>query len=1199
MFNTLHQYPPFQQTLNAISAKELVALMDMTEAQRAFFACAIQRVTGRPVLYVAPGLSAAERMMQDLSAFSGERCALLLPDDIRFLSGARSRETLWRNLEAAYRIFQKQADILVVTPEALMQRFPAAAPLAAMQLALTPGAVCDLGDLAERLTAWGYDRVDMVEGKGQFAIRGDLADIFPPTAPEPLRIEFFDNEVDQIRTFDLLSQRSDRLVDACVLTCADPYKLAPDQAAHAAQTMKDLIDRAKRRQHAGAVTKTLTEEEDGAAPLSLSRQMGYERLSEEAEGLAQTHALSNATAWAPVLPYGTVNLESWLPDAVVVIDTPAQVFQRLDDRMEGFLNELSGALLRAEAVPEQENIYDTPAAVKARLAALPLVFVQDLLRTTGGLAPKHVLSMKGLSASKYQGRLKMLADDVKASIATEQAFLLLTSGEAACQRLRDALMEMDCPVPIALNPPKILTPGAPVIAPLPITGGFLWTDAQLFVITDTDVFGKSQKKSRQSKQRKAKLDSFVDIKMGDYVVHDQHGIGIYQGTVRIQTEGTWRDYMLIQYKGTDKLYIPTDQFDRVQKYIGSQGDAPPLNSLSSNQWEKQKAKVKASLKKLAFNLVNLYAQRMNTPGYAFPPQSAWERQFDDQFDWDLTPDQQAAVRDVMHDMERPVNMDRIICGDVGYGKTEVAMRAAFRAVMGGKQVAVLAPTTILAHQHYATFKKRFAGFPVEIGVISRFSTPKENKDTLFKMNHGNMDILIGTHRLLSKDVKYRNLGLLIIDEEQRFGVGHKESIKELKKTVDVLTLSATPIPRTLHMGMVGVRDMSLLETPPERRHPVQSYVVDYHDGLVRDAILREINRKGQIYFLYNQVRSIEAFAQRLRALVPEARVMVAHGQMRDNALEDIMEDFSSGNADVLVASTIIENGIDIPNANTLIVFDADRFGLSQLYQLRGRVGRADKAAYAYFMVQKDKALSEDAQKRLAAIKEFTEFGAGFRIAMRDLEIRGAGNIFGPEQSGQVSVIGYDMYCKMIEEAVREAQGDFTFSKENQREARVEFNIDAFLPESYIAGQNQRVEIYKRISTLKTEEDRLTLIDDLIDRFAEPPESVMNLMDIATLRALCIRIGADLATYQSGYVSLRLNAGYVERPEALVAALPQDKSIILTGGSRPALLIKTPKEDESAALRHCLTPLKHFADRMETAAQTLAQEIQAPPVNEAR
>lgn len=1186
MFDFLSAYAPWQDTLNAVDHGQTVALYDMTESQRAFFAAELA-ASGRRVLYVAPNEAAARRASADLARLLGEKSAMLPGEDIRFVQGAASRDLRWERAAQLTRVASGEVSLLCVGAEMLMQPLPAPEDVKRRVLRVASGDILPPQSVVDTLCSWGYERVDMVEGKGQCALRGDILDVFPPAAISPLRVEFFDDEVDSIRPFDALTQRSGDSIAFAVLSAVHEYVLPADKRAAAADKMECIIRSAMRAQDALSDSYTLDEE---AAPAAAGVRSGYHRMMLCAQALRETGSFSDFALWAPLLDDSLVTVERFFESAVVVLDTPERVIECCEDRMKNFAEELSLAHLRAEAVPEQISLLYSPDEVRARLSRAACVTMQDLLRGMAGLKIQKTIQMKGLSASRYQGRFRLLADDIKALTAKGYAIAILAGGEARSERIRAALNDFGCVLPENPADEPCLVPGKTCLTSMSLSRGFVMDDAKLLFITDTDLYGQSRKKAQARDTGKARIDSFVELSPGDYVVHEHHGIGVYQGTVRLQSEGTWRDYLLINYKGTDKLYVPTDQFDRVQKYIGGQGDAPPLNDLSGTAWEKQKNRVRQSLQKLAFSLVELYAKRMNTPGFAFPKAGAWEEQFNDNFEWELTPDQQAAINDVFSDMERPINMDRLLCGDVGYGKTEVAMRAAFRAVMGGRQVAVLAPTTILAQQHYATFKKRFAGFPVEIGVVSRFRTAKSIKETILKAKEGKLDILIGTHRLLSKDVAYKSLGLLIVDEEQRFGVAHKESIKNMKTSVDVLTLSATPIPRTLHMGMVGVRDMSLLESPPEARLPVQSYVVDYHDGIVRDAILREKARGGQVFFLFNRVRQIDAFAARLRGLVPEVRVSVAHGQMRDNALEDIMADFAAGNSDVLLATTIIENGIDIPLANTLIVFDADRFGLSQLYQLRGRVGRSDRAAYAYFMVKGDRALTEDAQKRLAAIKEFTEFGAGFRIAMRDLEIRGAGNIFGPEQSGQVSVIGYDMYCKMIEEAVREARGDFSLSKESRRETRVELHVDAFLPDSYVSGQTQRVEIYKRISSIRTKEDKLTLIDDLIDRFGEPPEPVLTLMDISSLRALSMRVGCDLVTFQSGYLTLRLKSDYVDDPAALVSALAKVKKFTLTGGRRPAILFKPSRGEEACALRECLSPLASLVRETETAAESKKQPV---------
>lgn len=1178
LFNPLRDDTNWQKALEAIHSKQTIALYDMPESQRAFFACALADALKRPVLYILPSVQAAQRAGDDCFAFTGGQAATLPHSEMQFVQGTASRDSQWQRMMTLHKAQDGDMKVLCAPAEALLQRFPSPAISRQRTLNIKTGDQQDIQALALKLVSWGYERVDMVEGKGQCALRGDILDVYPPQSSTGYRIEFFDTDVDSIRPFDPVTQRSEGRIPSCTLTAAAEYLLPKKQREKAAEHMEALIQSAMQKRPALLTQHTLDEEE-AEPPSQVGLNTGYHRMLRDTERLKESGTFPTLHLWQPLLSDDTVPLESWLDNPLVVLDTPDRVLTRTEDRLNGFYEDIQQALVREEAVPEQAQLLFSLEALQQRFNELDIVTMQDLLRGMAGIEPQVVLQFKGISASKYRGRFRQLSDDIKAYTKEGYAIALLAGGSARGERIRQALYDFDYPLPETTQGDTALERGKAKLLSLSISHGFIMEDAQLMLIADSDLYGRTQKKTRQSTHAGARIDAFVELSTGDYVVHEHHGIGVYQGTVRLQSEGTWRDYLLIQYKGTDKLYVPTDQFDRVQKYIGGQGDAPQLNDLSGNTWAKQKSKVKLSLQKLAFNLLNLYAQRQSTPGFAFPPASPWEQQFNENFEFELTSDQLRAVQDMLRDMEKPINMDRLLCGDVGYGKTEVAMRAAFRAVMGGKQVAMLAPTTILVQQHYRTFLKRFEGFPVSIGMISRFRSPRENKELLRKFQAGELDILIGTHRLLSKDVKPKDLGLLIVDEEQRFGVGHKEVIKNMKNMVDVLTLSATPIPRTLHMSMVGVRDMSLLETPPEERYPVQSYVVDYSDGMVRDAILRELNRGGQVFFLFNRVQQIDAFGARLRNLVPEARIAIAHGQMRDNALEDVMMDFSDGKFNVLLCTTIIENGIDIPNANTLIVFDADRFGLSQLYQLRGRVGRSNRAAYAYFLVKGDKALTETAEKRLAAIKEFTEFGAGFRIAMRDLEIRGAGNIFGPEQSGQVSVIGYDMYCKMIEEAVREAQGDFTLSRQSERETRVELHVNAFLPESYVSGQAQRVEVYKRISLIRDDEDQAQLVDDLVDRFGEPPEEVMTLMDIALLRSLAGKAGCDMVTFGSGFLTMRLKEEYIDDLNILVKAL-EGSPFSLVGGKKPALVLSLPRADENTALREGIQAMRKLVEAME-------------------
>ena len=1179
----LHASPEFREAFRA-DETGVAALYEMAEGQRPFYAALLARETGRPVVYIAPSDAAAMRAAEDCSMWLGGGAAVLPAPDVSFTRGTASRENAFQRLSILQRAARGEIRVLCVSADTLLTRMLPPDAYRERAVRLQPGDRMEPGDLVAALVKMGYERVDMVEGKGQCALRGAIVDAFSPAENGATRIEFWDDEVDSIRAFDPISQRSLENMAEALFYPAVEWLMDPSRA----EDIRALVRKQMNRLPDHLLSPELPplpedeEEEKQAAPSPAPRvyDTGVARLLQDADQLEAGLQPPSLFLWAGALNAECAWVWDYLQDPILAVEEPDRVKARCEDREAGFQEDFKLTLERQEAVPEQASLLRSWDEAARAMQGRPVHLMQDLLRGMGGLTPTRIARFAGVSAPKYVSRFKDLSTDLLAWKKENYLTLLLAGGEARSRRLQTALAEMETPVP-TWTEGGAAGAGQAVIWPQTLSHGFILHGCRLAVVADSDLFGAGYHKTRTRKTAGERIEAFTDLKEGDYVVHEAHGVGIFKGTVRLQSEGTYRDYLLIQYQGSDKLYVPTDQFDRVQKFIGGQDNPPPLNSLSGNDWEKKKNKVKAGLKKLAFDLVKLYADRQSTPGHAFGPDTPWQREFEDSFPYELTPDQEKAVADIRRDMEAPSNMDRLVCGDVGYGKTEVALRAAMKAVMGGKQVALLAPTTILAQQHYYTMLKRFSDFPVEIDVLSRFRGPKLQKETLQKAAEGKVDILVGTHRLLSKDVRFKDLGLLIVDEEQRFGVAHKETIKHMKNTVDVLTLSATPIPRTLHMSMVGVRDMSLLQTPPDERYPVQTYVLDYNDAVIRDAIMRELGRQGQVYFLYNQVRTIDQFAARLRALVPEARIAVAHGQMKESLLEDVMLDFYEGRFDVLLCSTIIENGLDVPTANTIVIFDADRFGLSQLYQLRGRVGRSTRVAYAYFTVRPDKMLSETAQKRLSAIREFTAFGSGFRIAMRDLEIRGAGNIFGPEQSGQVAQVGYDMYCRLIEEAVREARGAQGESVPFQVETRVELRVDAYLPAEYVRGENQRMEVFKRIALIKTRETREDVIEEMIDRFGEIPESVMNLIDIAHLRGVCGRLGVNRVNYTANTMVFRLDMGAGVDPQRLYAALEKtDKRLLLSASKDPAILLRDPKLTTAEMLRAAVPILEKLEANME-------------------
>lgn len=1153
---------------------------------------------GRRVLLVAEHDVKASRLADDVRQWTGEDCAFLPGGEIDLTRAAGSLESSWRRLEALNAVLQGNR-ILVTSGEALIQRMGRPEPFQAACFSLKEGDRIGLQSLVSRLSRMGYERVSMVEGKGQFALRGAILDVYPPAGREGIRIEFFDDEVDSLRSFDCISQRSqDRLREARISPASEAL-LLPEEYGPAAERMRDALRDAENTPPGEArlmdELPPLPEDEDDeivfdsqVAPRA--REEAYrERESEElnrrrsrlradADLVAEGIPFRRIRSWIPVLTEQTADLMDWMRPDLIILWEPDRIRTRTEERNQGFGEDLASAVARGEAVSEQAGLLVSWEDVRAKMKQIPLLGMTEMLQGLGGIQPVDSVELGAAGLVGYQGQIRLLKNDLAAWREKGYRILMLSGGEARGRRLAENLAELEEKAVFwNLEETKPL-PEESLILPVTLSRGFLMPESRLVLVSDADIWGEGYRRSRSKKRTGERISTFTELKVGDFVVHEDHGVGVYRGITRLQSEGTWRDYLLIQYQGNDKLYVPVEQLDRVQRYIGNPAQPPKLNSLGGGEWARQKGKVREGLRKLAFDLKQLYAERSQRQGFAFSKATPWQREFEDEFPWELTPDQRESVKEIEADMESDRSMDRLLCGDVGYGKTEVSLRAAFKAVVDGKQVALLAPTTILVQQHYNTIVKRFRNTGARVDYLSRFRTAKEQKQVLADLAAGKIDILVGTHRLLAKDVHFRDLGLLIVDEEQRFGVAHKEAIKNLKRQVDVLTLSATPIPRTLHMSMTGIRDMSVLETPPEERIPVQTVVTEYSDAVIRDAILREVARGGQVYFLYNRVRSIESFYNRLRALVPEVRIGVAHGQMKEHALEDVMMDFYAGSYDVLLCTTIIESGLDVPSANTLIVFDAERFGLSQLYQLRGRVGRSNRQAYAYFTVRTDKILSETAQQRLEAIREFTEFGAGFRIAMRDLEIRGAGNILGPEQHGHLATVGYDMYCKLIEETLAEVNGAPPL---RELETRVDLRVDAFLPGDYIADEKQRMEIYKRIASISTDEDRAEVTDEMIDRYGDVPPVVETLLDVSQLRAMCNRLGVSQVSRGKGGAVFRLDEKYIPDPAKLMAAMVRvSPDLNFARESRPVMVYRTQISSDRELMRNLLSLVRKLIGELE-------------------
>ena len=1215
LFDPLREIEAYRALCEAADKPGTLVVTGLDDAQRLHLIAGVAREKKRMLLFVTPTDQLAQRATDDLMVFLGGAVRLFPAREVSFLRvAAASADLAARRIEALGAALSGGLKALVAPVDALMYRLMPPKTFLRGVIGFEEGMTIEPDEVMERLLQAGYTREDVVESRGQCAKRGGIIDVFPVGRAAALRLEFFDNELDSMRDFDPLSQRSTDRVKKVWIMPANETLLTADEARAAGQRLLNALDdQVARTRSGGAPAPETVQDQFGlsswedfmaglgdddelpslsdmrfdddaeqSAPAPAERKSRADLTELEKTFLPRIDALSEhgacptMDALFPYLYDQTACVMDYLKDPIVVLDQPDRLRSRCENRMLEFVEQFKIALERQSALPGQGELLIPYDELLGRLTKSVNLALMPVAVSQPDLKPRGIYHFEGLNGGSYQANLRELCREVKQWKKDGWRVALLAGGTARGQRLSRTMDDLGAPVPYAADVAS-LTPGAPIILPMGLSRGFQYIGQKFAVVSETDIYGAQRQKNRSSWRAGEKISAFTDLNVGDYIVHESYGIGQYMGTERIQVGGAWGDYLLIRYQGTDKLYVPTDQLDRVQKYIGSEDAPPKINKLSGTEWQRQKARVRASIEEVAEDLVKLYAERSDSAGYAFSPDTPWQREFEDKFPYDETEDQLTAIEEIKRDMEAPRAMDRLLCGDVGYGKTEVALRAIFKCVMDGKQAALLAPTTILVQQHYQTILKRFEGYPIKVEVLSRFRTAAQQKAVVEQLALGQVDVIVGTHRLLGADVQFSDLGLLVIDEEQRFGVKHKETIKKLKKNVDVLTLSATPIPRTLHMSMVGIRDMSLLRTPPEERYPVQNYVVEYSDGLVRDAILREMGRDGQVYVLYNRVQSIERFYERLRKLVPEARIAIGHGQMKEHQLEDVMLDFYDGKYDVLLCTTIIEAGLDVPKANTLIVIDADRFGLAQLYQIRGRVGRSNRLAYAYLTIQPGKVLTENADKRLDAIREFTEFGAGFRVAMRDLEIRGTGNLLGNAQSGHMASVGYDLYVKMIEETVRKLRGDVSLG---DIQTRMELRVDAYLPTGYVTSDRQRIEVYKKIALIDGEARRDDMIEELIDRFGDPPRPVINLINVAHLKGLCSRIGVDNVSIKRGFLAMRFAPTAQPDVEKLVALLGKhNKTLILSATQPPVLMINLPPTTPEDLVRKSLPLMEEIADTL--------------------
>jgi transcription-repair coupling factor (superfamily II helicase) len=1165
LIQMFRQDDDFQATVEGLKRRlkeQMVAGLSGTA--RMVYVAALHQETERPVLLVTHNLNQAQKALEDLYELLPRDQVMLYPANELVVTevALAGQETLGERIEVLSRLSRGFRGVLVVPYSGLRRRFPPRSAVRDAHIHLTVGEVHPMEPLVSRLTEIGYERVEMVEKAGEFSVRGGILDVYPVTFNNPVRIEWFDDEVDSIRPFSVADQRSYEKRQEVLIPPAREL-FAPQERLYQAG------DRV-----AGLLEERLKTVKDPALRKKLTETIGW-----EIEQLKTGQFFTGIYKYIEPIYPDCQSILSYVPrDAVLIMDEPTRI-RETARQMEREEAEWQTALLgQGEYLPELKVSFSYEDLFQR--IPLDVIYLSLFMRQMPGIQPQNIVQILCRGMQQFHGQMHALKGEWERWMKGRYRVIFTAGTEERAERLIRVLADygMEATKDTSKDPPP---PGHPVVRIATLLGGFEMSASRLAVITEGEVFTQRRRRARRiAKMDYAeKIKDYQDLKPGDYVVHVNHGIGRYAGIETLEVDGRHKDYLLIQYAGNDKLYVPVEQIEQVQKYIGSEEKKPKVYSLGGSEWSKVKNRVRSSVQDIAAELIQLYAKRQAAKGYAFSKDTPFQREFDAMFPYEETPDQLRSIEEIKRDMERDRPMDRLLCGDVGYGKTEVAIRAAFKAVMDGKQVAVLVPTTILAQQHYETFRERFADFPVEIRVLSRFRTRKEQRETIKGLKEHTVDIVIGTHRLLSKDVQFRDLGLLIVDEEQRFGVKHKEKIKQMKHNVDVLTLTATPIPRTLHMAMIGVRDLSVIETPPENRFPVQTYVLEYSAALVREAIERELARGGQVYFLYNQVHNIDQMADQVRSLVPEARVAVAHGQMPETELEKVMLDFLDGEYDVLVSTSIIETGVDIPNVNTLIIYDADKMGLSQLYQLRGRVGRSNRIAYAYFTYQRDKVLSEAAEKRLQAIKEFTELGSGFKIAMRDLAIRGAGNLLGAEQHGHIASVGFELYSQMLKEAIDELQGKE--EKEKGGEPEIELKVDAYLPSEYIRDEKQKIEIYKKIRSVRTLEEARDLEEEIEDRFGDLPEPVINLLRVARIRAYAVRYGIEQVVQEKGEIVIRFSPDQNGRIDAgrlirLTHEIP-DRRVRLSSGRRVGIAFKV----QGMKLGDALAMIERFLEKYET------------------
>ena len=1142
LHKAIAELPEVREILLSMDAGRCpVSVSGLSPVHRAILAAALHESTDRPLLVLCADEGEAVRMAADLTALCGVAPQTLFAREWQL----RDRVTVshgWeqQRLGTLYRMLCDQAEIVVATVDGMLQRTMPKETLRRSVAEIELGRRYALDELIATLLRAGYTRTETVEGAGQFAVRGGILDVYSPLS-EPVRIEFFDDETDAIGIFDLATQR--RTENRKHVTILPAAEVLPSAAEGGDEALWERMEKACK-----------AAEKKGQSTTAETLRADLSRLREKLPLGGMDRYL---TACYPAAVTAADYLRE---DTLVIVSENARVSERVRTYLWELQEETKPLLEDGTLCGAFASLTADAELLRGKLTEFPSVVLDSLPTSRCFLTPRSLLSMNVRQLPSYGGSLETAAGDMQSYLEAGYGVLVLCGNETRGGNFIRLLQERGISARPNFKDEALPRVGEVAVSLGAVSAGCVWPQLRLAILSEgqltASVSGKKTRARTAKDDNRRKLQSYTDLTPGDLVVHVHHGIGRFVGMERMRVDGAEKDYIKIAYAGNDSLYVPATQLDMVSKYIGTGGgeeaaEHTRLSHLGGTDWARAKTRAKAAAKDLAKGLIQLYAERQRRPGFAFSPDSPWQREFEDAFDYEETPDQLRAIEEIKRDMEKATPMDRLLCGDVGYGKTEVALRAVMKCVLDGKQAAILVPTTVLAQQHYATAINRFRSFPLTIDTLSRFRTPAQRKKVLADTASGKIDLLIGTHALLQKNMKFKDLGLLIVDEEQRFGVSHKEKLREMSHQVDTLTLTATPIPRTLNMAMSGIRDMSTIETPPQERQPVQTFVLEHDWSIVADAIRREIARGGQVYYLHNRVDTIESCAGRLHQILgDEVRIAAAHGKMDERTLSDVMQRVSDGEIQVLVCTTIIETGIDISNVNTLIIEDADRLGLAQLHQIRGRIGRSARRAYAYLTYHQGKILSEVAEKRLTAIREYAEFGSGFRIAMRDLEIRGAGNLLGSEQSGYLSSVGYDMYLRLLEDAVLEERGE---KGQRREECTADLAVSAHLPEKYIPSSEQRMDLYRRIAHLRTEDDARDVLDELMDRYGDPPKAVLALMDIALLRTQAAAIGVCDITQRGDTVTVTF--GDVVPVEALMAlcSMPKNRQrLSLAAGAQAKL-----------------------------------------------